>query len=102
MNAKEPSYKPHLGVFIYKMASISAIGGVIMGFDTIIVLAEEIQEVYGASAITHQDCGKWLKRFRDDEKDVDDLEDEPRSGRPSKTENAINVNKIVWVSMYVV
>uniref|UniRef100_A0A914E059 Transposase n=1 Tax=Acrobeloides nanus TaxID=290746 RepID=A0A914E059_9BILA len=32
--------------------------------------------------ITHQGCGKWLKRFWDGEKDVDDLE-KLRSGRPS-------------------
>jgi transposase len=45
--------------------------------------AEEINEVYGQGTIGDWACGKWLKRFRDGEKDVDDLEDRPRSGRPS-------------------
>lgn len=45
--------------------------------------AEEINEVYGQGTIGTTACGKWLKRFRDGEKGVDDLEDEPRSGRPS-------------------
>lgn len=45
--------------------------------------AREIQEVYGNGAITEQGCGKWLRKFRSGDKDVDDLEDEPRSGRPS-------------------
>jgi len=43
----------------------------------------ELKEVYGAAALSHQKCGKWLTRFRNGDKNVEDLEDEPRSGRPS-------------------
>uniref|UniRef100_A0A914D6U4 Mos1 transposase HTH domain-containing protein n=1 Tax=Acrobeloides nanus TaxID=290746 RepID=A0A914D6U4_9BILA len=45
--------------------------------------SEEIQGVYGQDSIAQRTCGKWLKKFRDGDKDVEDLEDEPRSGRPS-------------------
>lgn len=44
---------------------------------------EEIQEVYGQGSIGEATCGRWLKKFRDGDKDVDDLNDEARSGRPS-------------------
>lgn len=44
--------------------------------------AEEIQEVYGQGSIGKTQCGIWLNRFRNGEKNVDDLEDEPRGGRP--------------------
>lgn len=46
-------------------------------------VANEIREVYGQDAITEQACRKWLRKFRAGDKNVEDLEDEPRSGRPS-------------------
>jgi len=49
--------------------------------------AAELKEVYGAEAFGHHACGTWLKKFRDGDKNVDDLEDEPRSGRPSNLNN---------------
>lgn len=47
------------------------------------VLVEEIQKVYGKDSIKRAAVFKWLKRFKEGNKDLDDLEDEPRSGRPS-------------------
>lgn len=44
---------------------------------------QEIQDVYGPDSIAKSTCHKWLKKFKEGEKDVDDLEDESRSGRPS-------------------
>ena len=48
---------------------------------------EEIQEVYGQGSIGEATCGRWLKKFRDGDKDLDDLEDNPRSGRPSNLDD---------------
>lgn len=44
--------------------------------------AAEIQEVYEQDAIRHQACIRWLRRFQNGEKSV---EDEPKSGRSSES-----------------
>lgn len=48
-----------------------------------VAASKELKEVYGDKGFGQQACAKWLKRFREGDKGVDDLEDEPRSGRPS-------------------
>lgn len=45
--------------------------------------AYEIHAVYGEASVTHQTCGYWLKKFRNGNKEISDLKDEKRSGRPS-------------------
>jgi histone-lysine N-methyltransferase SETMAR len=45
--------------------------------------SKELKEVYGADGFHDKTCANWLKRFREGDKGIDDLEDEPRSGRPS-------------------
>jgi histone-lysine N-methyltransferase SETMAR len=52
--------------------------------------ARKLQVVYGDEIITERTCQKWLKRFRQGERNVEDLEDDKRSGRPSNfDENAL-------------
>ena len=51
------------------------------------VAAQKMQAVYGEDAMKEWACRKWLKRFREGEKDLDDLEDLPRSDRPSEFED---------------
>lgn len=46
--------------------------------------SKELASVYGEEAPKKWVCSKWLGRFRDGDKGLDDLEDEPRSGRPSE------------------
>lgn len=43
---------------------------------------DELARVYGEEAPRMSTCNKWLKRFRDGNKDLSDLGDEPRCGRP--------------------
>lgn len=45
--------------------------------------SKELREVYGNEGFGDNVCGIWLKRFRDGNKNIDDLDDKPRSGRPS-------------------
>ena len=46
--------------------------------------AKEINQVYGNGAINDATCRKWLSKFKSGERSVQNLEDEPRSGRPSE------------------
>jgi transposase len=45
--------------------------------------SKELREVYGNEGFGDNVCGIWLKRFRDGNKNIDDLDDKPRSGRSS-------------------
>lgn len=45
--------------------------------------SKELKEVYPNEGFGQRACAMWLKRFRDGDKGVDDVDDEPRSGRPS-------------------
>ena len=45
--------------------------------------SKELREVYGNEGFGDNVCGIWLKRFRDGNKNIDDLDDKPRSGRLS-------------------
>lgn len=47
------------------------------------IAARKLQSVYGNEALDERTCRRWLKRMRDGRDDVNDLEDDPRSGRPS-------------------
>uniref|UniRef100_A0A915DSJ0 Mos1 transposase HTH domain-containing protein n=1 Tax=Ditylenchus dipsaci TaxID=166011 RepID=A0A915DSJ0_9BILA len=53
--------------------------------------ARQLKQVYGQQAPGSSFCSKWLKLFREGKKEVDDLEDEPRTGRPSDFDD----NKLV-------
>lgn len=44
--------------------------------------AKQLEEVYGEEAPSHRMCAKWLKRFKEGTKDMDDLSDDERVGRP--------------------
>ena len=43
----------------------------------------ELKAVYGEEAPSQTTCSRWLNRFRSGDKSLDDLDDEPRSGRPT-------------------
>jgi transposase len=46
---------------------------------------EMLRTVYGDEALSRSSVLEWFKRFRDGR---EDLQDEPRSGRPSTSRNA--------------
>lgn len=46
--------------------------------------ARQLGAVYGEEAPKETACRKWLTRFKDGSKDIDDLDDEERSGRPTE------------------
>jgi transposase len=46
---------------------------------------EMLQTVYGDESLSHSSVFEWLKRFKDGR---EDLQDDPRSGRPSTSRHA--------------
>ena len=56
--------------------------------------AAELKEVYGDDAMKKTACGEWLRKFSSGEKGIEDLEDRPRSGRPS-TFNEARLKEVV-------
>jgi transposase len=51
---------------------------------------EMLQTVYDNEALSHSSVFEWFKRFKDRRKD---LQDDPRSGRPSTSRNADTIAK---------
>jgi transposase len=47
------------------------------------IAADNINSVYGVDSISHSNCRKWFLRFKEGDYSV---EDQPRLGRPSKTD----------------
>ncbi|GBM02475.1 Putative uncharacterized protein FLJ37770 [Araneus ventricosus] len=51
---------------------------------------EMVMKVYGVKAVSKKCVLEWFKRFRDGKEDV---EDEPRSGRPSTSTTPDNIER---------
>uniref|UniRef100_A0A914YPT5 Mos1 transposase HTH domain-containing protein n=1 Tax=Panagrolaimus superbus TaxID=310955 RepID=A0A914YPT5_9BILA len=49
-------------------------------------MVKKIEEIYGRGVISEQTCRKWKKRFENGEKDVSNLDDNDRSGRPEEVD----------------
>ncbi|ROT70225.1 hypothetical protein C7M84_011507, partial [Penaeus vannamei] len=50
-----------------------------------------LQQVYGSETMSRSRVFEWCKRFKEGRKDV---EDDPRSGRPSTTRTEVNVERV--------
>ena len=62
-------------------------------------LSETLQTVnaaYGDQALSRLNVFRWYGRFRDGREDI---EDDPRSGRPTERRNDNNVEKISQLSL---
>ncbi|GBO23081.1 hypothetical protein AVEN_56459-1 [Araneus ventricosus] len=52
---------------------------------------EMLAKVYGVNAVSKKCVYEWFKRFRDGKEDV---EDEPRSGRPPTSTTPDNIKRV--------
>lgn len=60
--------------------------------------AQKVNGVYGPDTIDKRTCQRWLAKFRTGEKDIDDLENEPRSRRPSAGEGYRRITRALGKS----